>query len=105
MRRRYLVRVTCAGVIQPSANGGTSKQRLGTSRDVFCYRDGVFPLRDGRQETLNESLRRAMLRARLREDDVAAHLGVDPKTTLAERTGALSEQSSGAGRSRWGGRS
>jgi hypothetical protein len=29
---------------------------------------------------LNESLRRAMLRARLREDDVAAHLGVDPKT-------------------------
>ena len=29
---------------------------------------------------MNESLRQAMLRARLREDDVAAHLGVDPKT-------------------------
>ena len=29
---------------------------------------------------MNESLRRAMLRARLHEDDVAAHLGVDPKT-------------------------
>ena len=29
---------------------------------------------------MNESLRSAMLRARLRENDVAAHLGVDPKT-------------------------
>jgi hypothetical protein len=29
---------------------------------------------------MNEPLRRAMLRARLREEDVAAHLGVDPKT-------------------------
>jgi len=29
---------------------------------------------------LNELLRRALLRARLREDDVAARLGVDPKT-------------------------
>lgn len=29
---------------------------------------------------MNELLRRAMLRARLREDDVAARLGVDPKT-------------------------
>jgi transcriptional regulator with XRE-family HTH domain len=29
---------------------------------------------------LNESLRRALLQARLREDDVAARLGVDPKT-------------------------
>jgi transcriptional regulator with XRE-family HTH domain len=29
---------------------------------------------------LNEPLRRALLRARLREDDVAAHLDVDPKT-------------------------
>jgi transcriptional regulator with XRE-family HTH domain len=29
---------------------------------------------------VNESLRRAMLRARLREDDIAARLGVDPKT-------------------------
>lgn len=34
----------------------------------------------GEAEILNESLRRAMLRARLRENDVAAHLGVDPKT-------------------------
>jgi transcriptional regulator with XRE-family HTH domain len=30
--------------------------------------------------TVNEPLRRALLRARLREDDVAARLGVDPKT-------------------------
>jgi transcriptional regulator with XRE-family HTH domain len=30
--------------------------------------------------TTNEPLRRALLRARLREDDVAARLGVDPKT-------------------------
>jgi transcriptional regulator with XRE-family HTH domain len=29
---------------------------------------------------LNEPLRRALLRSRLREEDVAAHLGVDPKT-------------------------
>jgi hypothetical protein len=29
---------------------------------------------------LNEPLRRALLQARLREEDVAAHLGVDPKT-------------------------
>lgn len=29
---------------------------------------------------MNEPLRRALLRARLREDDVAAQLGVDPKT-------------------------
>jgi transcriptional regulator with XRE-family HTH domain len=29
---------------------------------------------------VNEALRRALLRARLREDDVAARLGVDPKT-------------------------
>jgi transcriptional regulator with XRE-family HTH domain len=29
---------------------------------------------------VNEPLRRALLRARLREDDLAAHLGVDPKT-------------------------
>jgi transcriptional regulator with XRE-family HTH domain len=30
--------------------------------------------------TVNEPLRRALLRARLREDDIAARLGVDPKT-------------------------
>lgn len=34
----------------------------------------------GEAGELNESLRRALLRARLREDDVAALLGVDPKT-------------------------
>ncbi len=33
-----------------------------------------------RSGTVNEPLRRALLRARLREDDVAARLGVDPKT-------------------------
>lgn len=27
--------VTWSGVIKPVANGGTSKQRLGTSKDVF----------------------------------------------------------------------
>jgi transcriptional regulator with XRE-family HTH domain len=30
--------------------------------------------------TVNEPLRRALLRARLREDDIAARLRVDPKT-------------------------
>ena len=30
--------------------------------------------------TVNEPLRRALLRARLREDDLAVRLGVDPKT-------------------------
>lgn len=29
---------------------------------------------------MNEALRQALMRARLREDDIAAHLGVDPKT-------------------------
>ena len=29
---------------------------------------------------MNEALLHALLRARLREDDIAAHLGVDPKT-------------------------
>lgn len=29
---------------------------------------------------MNEPLRQALIRARLREDDIAAHLGVDPKT-------------------------
>ena len=81
-------------MIQLSVNGGTSKQRLGTSRDVFCYRDGVFPLCDGRQETLNEPLRQAMLRARLREVDVAAHLGVDPKTVRRWLSGRVPYPSS-----------
>jgi transcriptional regulator with XRE-family HTH domain len=77
-------------------NGGTSIQRLGTSRDVFCYRDDGFPLCDGRQETLNESLRQAMLRARLRENDVAAHLGVDPKTVRRWLNGRVPYPSSRA---------
>ena len=34
----------------------------------------------GRHRALNESLRRALLRAQLSEDDVAARLAVDPKT-------------------------
>ena len=83
-------------VTKPAENGGTSKQRLGTSRDVFCYGEAVIPLCDGRQETLNESLRRAMLRARLREDDVAAHLGVDPKTVRRWLSGRVPYPSSRA---------
>jgi transcriptional regulator with XRE-family HTH domain len=63
---------------QLCAKRGTSKQRLGTSRDVFCYRRGCSRAREAGE--LNEPLRRALLRARLREDDVAAYLGVDPKT-------------------------
>lgn len=39
---------------------------------------GVLALREAGR--LNEPLRQAMLRARLREDDVAARLSVDPKT-------------------------
>jgi transcriptional regulator with XRE-family HTH domain len=38
---------------------------------------------------LNEPLRRALLRARLREDDVAAQLGVDPKTVRRWLTGRI----------------
>lgn len=38
---------------------------------------------------LNEPLRRALLRARLREDDVAARLGVDPKTVRRWLTGRV----------------
>jgi transcriptional regulator with XRE-family HTH domain len=45
---------------------------------------------------LNESLRRAMLRARLREDDVAAQLGVDPKTVRRWLSGRVPYPSSRA---------
>jgi transcriptional regulator with XRE-family HTH domain len=45
---------------------------------------------------LNESLRRAMLRARLREDDIAAHLGVDPKTVRRWLSGRVPYPSSRA---------
>lgn len=54
----------------------------------------MFPLCDGRQAILNESLRQAMLRARLREDDVAAHLGVDPKTVRRWLSGRVPYPSS-----------
>jgi hypothetical protein len=43
---------------------------------------------------LNEPLRRAMLRARLREVDVAAHLGVDPKTVRRWLSGRVPYPSS-----------
>lgn len=45
---------------------------------------------------MNESLRQAMLRARLREDDVAAHLGVDPKTVRRWLSGRVPYPSSRA---------
>jgi transcriptional regulator with XRE-family HTH domain len=51
---------------------------LGTSRDVLWYGRSVLAVREA--PTVNEPLRQALLRARLREDDVAARLGVDPKT-------------------------
>lgn len=43
---------------------------------------------------MNESLRQAMLRARLREDDVATHLGVDPKTVRRWLSGRVPYPSS-----------
>src|SRR5271154_1263171 len=39
--------------------------------------------------TVNEALRRALVRARLREDDVAARLGVDSKTVRRWLNGRL----------------
>lgn len=45
---------------------------------------------------MNESLRQAMLQARLREDDVAAHLGVDPKTVRRWLNGRVPYPSSRA---------
>lgn len=80
---------------KPGECVGTSKQRLGTSRDVFCYRR-MCPWGSGRQETLNEQLRQALLRARLREDDVAARLGVDPKTVRRWLSGRVPYPSSRA---------
>ena len=38
---------------------------------------------------MNEPLRRALLRARLREDDIAARLGVDPKTVRRWLSGRM----------------
>ena len=38
---------------------------------------------------MNEPLRRALLRAQLREDDIAARLGVDPKTVRRWLTGRV----------------
>ena len=46
--------------------------------------------------TLNEQLRQALLRARLREDDVAARLGVDPKTVRRWLSGRVPYPSSRA---------
>jgi transcriptional regulator with XRE-family HTH domain len=43
---------------------------------------------------LNESLRQAMLRARVREEDVAARLGVDPKTVRRWLSGRVPYPSS-----------
>lgn len=43
------------------------------------YRQGV-PVFGRAPKVMNENLRRALLRARLREEDVAARLDVDPKT-------------------------
>ncbi len=45
---------------------------------------------------MNESLRQAMLRARLREEDVATHLGVDPKTVRRWLSGRVPYPSSRA---------
>jgi transcriptional regulator with XRE-family HTH domain len=45
---------------------------------------------------LNEQLRQALLRARLREDDVAARLGVDPKTVRRWLSGRVPYPSSRA---------
>jgi transcriptional regulator with XRE-family HTH domain len=51
------------------------KGLLGTSSDTVELSGS-----DGKAGTLNEPLRQALVRAGLREDDVAAQLGVDPKT-------------------------
>jgi transcriptional regulator with XRE-family HTH domain len=52
--------------------------------------------RYGEARRLNESLRQALLRAGLREDDVAAQLGVDPKTVRRWLTGRVPYPSSRA---------
>ena len=44
---------------------------------------------------MNEPLRRALLRARLREDDIAARLGVDPKTVRRWLTGRVPYRTTG----------
>src|SRR5207244_6133824 len=52
----------------------------GTVAGILAYREVA---------TVNEPLRRALLRARLREDDVAARLGVDPKTVRRRLNGRV----------------
>jgi transcriptional regulator with XRE-family HTH domain len=52
--------------------------------------------RYGEARRLNEPLRQALLRAGLREDDVAAQLGVDPKTVRRWLTGRVPYPSSRA---------
>jgi hypothetical protein len=59
----------------------------GTSRDVLWYGQGVLVFREALM--VNEPLRQALLRARLRENDVAARLGVDPKTVRRWLNGRL----------------
>jgi transcriptional regulator with XRE-family HTH domain len=59
-------------------------QVLGTSPDTVELSD-----RDGKAGTLNEPLRQALIRAGLREDDVAAQLGVDPKTVRRWLSGRI----------------
>lgn len=46
-------------------------------------------MRYGRQGRLNEPLRQALIRAQLSEDDIAARLGVDPKTVLRWLSGRV----------------
>jgi transcriptional regulator with XRE-family HTH domain len=67
------------------------KGLLGTS-------SGSVKLSDhhGKAGRLNEPLRQALLRAGLREDDVAAQLGVDPKTVRRWLTGRVPYPSSRA---------
>jgi transcriptional regulator with XRE-family HTH domain len=80
--------------LKPAEMDGTAKPPLGTSRDVFWYRQGVRLVREAGR--LNEPLRQALVRAGLREDDVAAQLGVDPKTVRRWLSGRVPYPSSRA---------
>ena len=53
---------------------------------------------------MNESLRQALLRARLREDDIAARLGVDPKTVRRWLNGRVPYPYNRAAIADWSGR-
>ncbi len=67
----FVVRTTLAGTAELLYR---TEGRLGTSSVSV----GVSSRREAL--AVNETLRRALLRARLSEDDIAAHLQVDPKT-------------------------